>query len=280
MKKFLVVALAIAMVLSQGVCAFAEPVEYTDLPYESKGEIDVTVNDYSTHDTKYYVTVEWSEVDLVYQIDGEKKWTVDDEYGHYYDEGSLTKKWINDKTSVTVINHSNNEVYATVAEDEEYDNILTYSIDPAEFTVSAATENTDFDEAPSETATITATSEPPSTEDFTDHFVVTIDAVSQEPQEPATIALSFKDKDHITDKNESITVVLPDGYTTENVTWPESIASGTGASCHYGCVAGDEPNEIVLTHSGLCGGSASTPFTVTSKANPEVTGTIYISHIW
>ena len=179
MKKFLVIALAIVMVLSQGVCAFAAPVDETSMPLTSEGTVDVTVDDQSSHDIKYCVTVEWSETDMTYILTGEKEWMVDDELGHYYDRSNLSGEWKDNTAKVTVTNHSNAPIDADVAEDSNYENELTYTIAPAVFTLDAATEGTDYDAAPAQTATITATSDPEDIDPIKDHFVVTISAEEQ-----------------------------------------------------------------------------------------------------
>jgi len=268
MKKIFAMALALVMTFSLSVNALAvEPDELTttEAPYNvSTGTVTVTVNEGVDAGIVYSVTVEWTDTEVIYQKAGEGRWNPET---HAYDNATQDG-WTNNTAAVKVTNHSNAAVDAVV-ENSVNNTGVSYELDPAEFNLATA-ENTEVEEAPSQTVTITAEGTPTA---GTDKFTVTITAAAV--AEPETIELTFKDVTTLSGKGSSVTILLPDGYTNENTTY--TLSEPGGATCNMSVAAGTNSNELVVSHGpGICGGMSSGTLTVVSKADPSITGSIVI----
>lgn len=267
MKKFLIAALALTMILSQSVCALAATQTDTidALPGTSEGTVEVYESNNSTKATVYSVTIDWTETAMNYEVTGEKVWVPE---SHSYDESAIVKEWKDKDATINVTNHSNADITASIAADT--DNVLSYTFDKDNFSLVSA-EGTEVENAPTDYFMIYVDESNFPDGNITEKFTVTIEAT---PAEPETIELSFKDETSLSGKNSSVTVLLPDGYTTDDVTYD---VVGGGAHCAVSTAPGSASNEIVITHTGICSGSGAGTLTVTSIANPEVEGTISIN---
>ena len=226
MKKILVIALAVAMVLSQGVCAFAaDKSDKTDtiksVTSVSNGTIDVNVTDSSRTDTVYYVTVEWKNTGMAYEVTGNNKWNP---VNHAYTDEELELNWNDKEANVIVTNHSNAGVTATIASVDG--NKLSYKFDTQHqentntFDLATAV-NTEVGEAPANTFTITAVSDPDPIlkENFTENFTVTIIAQEQAaPEVSYDIDLSKltpyqKISYSVSEEDDPLSIYIPETWT-------------------------------------------------------------------
>ena len=267
MKKILAMALALVMTFGLSVNALAvEPDELTttEAPYNvSTGTVSVTVNEGVDAGIVYSVTVEWTDTEVIYQKAGEGRWNPET---HAYDNATQDG-WTNNTAAVKVTNHSNAAVDAVV-ENSVNNTGVSYELDPAEFNLATA-ENTEVEEAPSQTVTITAEGTPTA---GSDTFTVTITAAV--PAVPQTIELTIQGNATLS-KSSPVTVLLPEGYTNEDVTY--EMIMGGGAHCAMSVAPGLNSNELVVTHSGICSGASTGTLNVTSITNPSITGSIDIS---
>ena len=270
MKKILATVLALAMVFSLSVSALAAPVELKDAEDPSQsvanpisGSVEVTVNEGVDTGVVYSVTVAWDDTSVVYQKEGKGTWNPST---HEYDNATEDGWTTNNTASVTVTNHSNAAVTATIATDVMNTGTTYTFSDSGTFNLATA-EGTLVAEAPKDTFTITAGGTP--TAGGTDTFNVTITAVA--PVVPETINLTFKDDTTLHGKNSSLTVLLPDGYTNTDVTYEMRL----GNQCGIAVEAGSSDNELLVTHPGVCGTNVVT-LVVTSIADPSITGTLEI----
>lgn len=176
MKKILATILALVMVFSLSVSAMADTITSVTENNTSTGTVEVTVTEGVNDKIVYSVTVAWDDTEMEYQTEGEGTW---DPSTHTY-TGATEEKWVDDEATVTVTNHSNAGVTATIAADES--NTLTYTFDKSTFDLVTA-EGTEVNAAPNDAFTITAASTPTAT--VTDTFTVTITAAA--PAEPVEL---------------------------------------------------------------------------------------------
>lgn len=113
MKKFLTIALVVAMMLTFAVGAYAADKTDVDLneTETSTGEITIqnTVN--TVEDKVYSVDVKWTNTALTATTTITRTWN---EETHTYTETPVTN-WTKDTVTVTITNHSNAEVKAVLA---------------------------------------------------------------------------------------------------------------------------------------------------------------------
>ena len=176
MKKFLTIALVVAMMLSLAVVASAalDPsvVDSGTGVGTSNGQIQIDYSDTSAAgDGKvYYVVVTWEDTAMSYTKSGDTNvW--DPENHQYVDES--TSGWVDDTATVKVFNHSNAAITATLAitNDTENNGVTLTSNATSVDIVSAEGKAVDASELEG-TFTITATGTP--TADVTVAATVTI----------------------------------------------------------------------------------------------------------
>lgn len=126
MKKMLAMILALAMVLSMSVTAFAATIE--DAP--GSAAEDVTV-DISAGVTKYHVVVTWTSMDFKYT---KGEWNVTD---HEYEEGVWGSN--GNTATITVMNNSNASIwYQCSVQDTKADDAFTFVLDNAKKEIQGA----------------------------------------------------------------------------------------------------------------------------------------------
>lgn len=154
---------------------------------------------------------------------------------------------------------------ATIAEGTNVTG-TTYAFSQESFILATAV-GKDLNAAANNTFEITGSGVP--TEAGNDSFTVTITGAPQE------IVLTLPDDfTAFQNKNESVIVTLPDGMTYNDVTY--SMQNGAGAACKMTVEPGERENELVVNHGGICGGDGSSTLIVTSKSNPNCTGSLVI----
>ena len=115
MKKFLTIALVVAMMLSLAVVASAETLDSRENDYTgvSSGNIQIDYIDDSNSEsaTVYYVVVTWADTAMSYTKSGNTSvWNPET---HQYEDQSTTS-WTDNTATVTVFNHSNAAIKATL----------------------------------------------------------------------------------------------------------------------------------------------------------------------
>lgn len=161
MKKILSLILALVLVMSLSVTAFAA--ETND------GKKDTTINvnaKYTDGVTEagavISVNVAWEAMQFTYTTGGVNTWNP---ATHKYEVKNSGGQWSATGNTVTVTNHSNVKINATLtfaADETNYPN-LTGSFDTAVLKLDAPAENSDYNSAPSATAKLTLGGEIPST---------------------------------------------------------------------------------------------------------------------
>ena len=179
MKRILVAALTVAMVLSQGVCTFAAET-FDAVPAKSNGTVKVTYEKDTKTPPVYSVTVDWTDIAMEYKVTGDEIW--DPETHTYSFDEDVEKEWVENVAEVSVTNHSNAGVTASIAEGEN--NKFDYTFNEDSYDLATAEETT-VAEAPACTFEITAGDIPDDLEidEYDEEFVVTINAEAEEPQE-------------------------------------------------------------------------------------------------
>lgn len=148
MKKFLTITLAVVMMMTLAVSVFAvgEVNSANNNDMDESTEIEVTVNK-TDAGTVYYVDVEWGTLEFQYNVT--KTWNPTT---HQYD---FDGEWDNgNTTTVTVKNHSNAPVLATLTTNTNNANGFTATFDDATLELATAVE-TAVNEAPTLVATAT-----------------------------------------------------------------------------------------------------------------------------
>ncbi len=187
MKKFFAILLAVALMASMSISAFAAT-ELTTSPAENKGageyEIGVKAkynNGVGTSET-VSVDIEWGKMEFTYSVGGTKEWNAD---SHTYTVKNGTSAWTESGNTITLTNHSNVDVKATFTYTDNannankltgnftYDNNKTADANGA-ITLTKATEN-DTVNVDKVTATLKLSGTPDSTlTDFTKVGNVTV----------------------------------------------------------------------------------------------------------
>ena len=151
MKKIITLLMALAMVMSLSVTAFA-----SDLG----GSKDVTAKYEQTEDEKpvYNVDLNWGDLTFTYTETVEKVWNPDT---HTYDT-TTTGSWDKTESTVTVTNHSNVSVAVSMSVTPAQGTGVDVSLTGGNATL-AAGEVGNVDGAASVTGTITVSGKPNST---------------------------------------------------------------------------------------------------------------------
>lgn len=130
MKKFLALILALTMVFSLAGVAFAEDVAGNNVDATGAGSennpVTVTVAAVST---VYYVEINWDSLSFAYTASA----TWDPTTHKYYDEGKLKES-----ANITVINHSNAQVWSTASLEEGQGRGFTATLENAAFELERA----------------------------------------------------------------------------------------------------------------------------------------------
>ena len=159
MKKIFAAIIALAMVFSLSVTAFAAEGSDTGIQPGESSSIDVTAkteSDTST-ETKYSVDITWESMTFTYTEKGTKVW---DPATHTYSTDTTGSGWDKTTAEITVTNHSNAEVTATVTYAEaDQSSGITGTISNGSKTLASGVEGK-YDDADSLEATLTISGTP------------------------------------------------------------------------------------------------------------------------
>lgn len=159
MRKFLTILIALALAMSMSVTAFAEGGSSTQ---QNTGDqsIDVTAkyNQSSSTQITYSVAITWESMTFTYTESGTRIW---DPETHTYTT-STTSGWDKTEADITVVNHSNAPVTATVTYTPVDGNGVTGTVVNGTKTLKAGTVD-DPDNADSLVATLQIGGKPNST---------------------------------------------------------------------------------------------------------------------
>lgn len=158
MKKILSLILALAMVMSLSVTAFAAENEDNGNDLNGGADINVTAKHVAggSTGTTYSVDITWTDMTFTYTDTTTKEWQPSD---HSYKEVA-GGSWDKTTATVTVTNHSNASVQATVAyTDGKADDGVNASFDKTTATLDAGVEN-QYDAADKEVFTLTISGTP------------------------------------------------------------------------------------------------------------------------
>ena len=116
MKKIMSLALALIMLMSLSVTAFAADTSPKTVEANNgTATIDVTakyVNDVDAAAEKVNVVVEWTAMEFTYTVDGTQVWNPST---HSYTVENETANWSENTATITVTNHSHVAVNATLS---------------------------------------------------------------------------------------------------------------------------------------------------------------------
>lgn len=136
MKKIISIVLAIAVLATFGITAFAETVTtVTEVPGTDKNDVKVVINSDSlvNVDTVYSVDVKWDSLDFTYSFSDDET-NVWDPSDHTYGETNYTgANWDKTSADIVVTNHSNEGVSVAAAIDTATKNGVTATLSNAEF---------------------------------------------------------------------------------------------------------------------------------------------------
>ena len=147
MKKVMSLTLALALILSLAIPAFAATNEGGNTNIDVKAQY----NGGATTPDKINVNVAWGAMEFTYNVGGTQDW---DAANHKY-VNNVTQNWTATGNTVTVTNHSNVAVTAnlTFAAGADYSSI-TGKFDKATLELATAV-GTEVAKAPADTATLT-----------------------------------------------------------------------------------------------------------------------------
>ena len=107
MRKFFAISLALVMVLALSVTCFAERI--TTVPGTDSAEVKVSYTDGAAAPPTYAVDVAWESLSFTY-VQSAQEWDAT----NHVEKDSGESKWQNANATITITNHSNRAVYATV----------------------------------------------------------------------------------------------------------------------------------------------------------------------
>jgi len=147
MKKIMSLILALALMMSLAIPAFAATNEGGDTSIDVKAQY----NGGATTPDKINVNVAWGAMEFTYNVGGTQDW---DATNHKY-VNNVTQNWTATGNTVTITNHSNVGIKADLsfAADAAY-NTVTGKFDKATITLVTAV-GTEVNAAPADTATLT-----------------------------------------------------------------------------------------------------------------------------
>lgn len=108
MRKFFAISLALVMVLALSVTCFAERI--TTLPGTESAEVKVSYTDGAAAPATYAVDVAWESLSFTY-VQSAQEWDAT----NHVEKDSGESKWQDADATITITNHSNRAVKATVA---------------------------------------------------------------------------------------------------------------------------------------------------------------------
>ena len=164
MKKLLALLLAVAIVMTMSIPAFAEEVDEpvddhsgSETDVDASTEIGVYGNylDKLDADKILSVVVSWTDMYFRYAATQQGTWNPKE---HTYDNSKDEGEWLNDSATITIANHSNTGVIASLGYTAKAEGVSgTLSNSSVEL---ATAEGTDKDAAPSETVNFTISGTP------------------------------------------------------------------------------------------------------------------------
>ena len=154
MKKMLSLILALVLLLSLAVPAFAETNDgnkQTNIGGNTNIDVKAKYNSSSATSEKISVDIAWGAMEFTYNVGGTKEWNA---ATHQYVDNT-TKNWTATGNTVTVTNHSNVAVNATLsfAKEANYSTV-NGSFDKPTLNLATAVDTAVAD-APKDTATLT-----------------------------------------------------------------------------------------------------------------------------
>ena len=161
MKKFFALALALALTFAMAVTCFAAR-DINKVTDTKSADIVIDYMEGSLSSTVYGVDVEFGDMTFSYQEASEGKWNTETHEYDPIDEGY----WKNSTADITVTNHSNAAIVATVDYDEVdgYEGEIEVKISKTTLELASAV-GTAANAAPADTTTITVSGTPTSADD-------------------------------------------------------------------------------------------------------------------
>ena len=108
MRKFFAISLALVLVLALSVTCFAERI--TSLPGTESVDVTVSYSDGDAAPPTYAVDVAWESMSFTY-VQSAQEWDAT----NHVEKDAATSGWSDADATVTITNHSNRSVWATVA---------------------------------------------------------------------------------------------------------------------------------------------------------------------
>ena len=108
MRKFFAISLALVMVLALSVTCFA--VTVTEVPYTETQNVTVSYTDGAAAPATYAVDVAWESLSFTY-VQSAQEWDAT----NHVEKDAATSGWSDADATITITNHSNRAVKATVA---------------------------------------------------------------------------------------------------------------------------------------------------------------------
>ena len=166
MKKILSIVLAIAMIATLGINAFAANV--TTVPGSETGDVVVKIDGTSADNLAkvYSVDIEWDSLDFTYTFDSTDENTWDPSTHTYTEANDGTTNWDKTTANIKVINHSNEAVGVAASIDNATLNGVTTTLSNASFDLDTGVGLT-YDTADSDTIGVAIAGVPTVEDDFT-----------------------------------------------------------------------------------------------------------------
>ena len=150
MKKFFALALALVLTMALAVTCFAADAEGLKVGEKATQDVNVTYQAGGTSATVYGVDVVFEDMSFTYTAASQGTWDPD---SHTY-KNIADPTWSKSSANVTVTNHSNAAIVATVAYDAgEYEGDVVVTVENGTLNLGSAVD-TDYDAAPNGVATV------------------------------------------------------------------------------------------------------------------------------
>jgi len=151
MKKLITIMLAVALVLSFAVTAYAATATINTADGSASQDVMAQYVSDITTVSLYSVDVEWGALEFTYEESATKTWNPET---HQYDVSNEASEWTANGNTVKVTNHSDNKVTATPSFKAETGFNVTGIFDVASKELASAV-GTQVANAPSQTFTLT-----------------------------------------------------------------------------------------------------------------------------